>query len=123
LSLGWTSGTPNWSVVVARLKEKSLPEGTRLEVEPRGETLVLTVRGRSAHSGANIEGGRNALVALARLMEHELPPGGPDDLLAFARLAGRDLHGAALGLGPADPLWGTYDVNVATIQPATGKLT
>src|SRR5262249_15119943 len=31
LSLGWTSGTPNWSVVVARLKEKSLPEGTRLE--------------------------------------------------------------------------------------------
>src|SRR5262249_49478644 len=50
LSLQWNSGTPNWGPLVERLKAKSLPEGTRLEVEPRGDALIVTIRGRAAHS-------------------------------------------------------------------------
>jgi succinyl-diaminopimelate desuccinylase len=64
----------------------------------------------------NLEGGRNALVALARAMEGKLPAGGADDLLAFARLVGGDLYGAGLGITDSDPLWGRYAVNVATIK-------
>jgi succinyl-diaminopimelate desuccinylase len=64
----------------------------------------------------NIEGGRNALVALARAMENILPAGGANDLLAFARIAGQDLYGTGLGFRESDPLWGRYAVNVATIK-------
>jgi succinyl-diaminopimelate desuccinylase len=64
----------------------------------------------------NIEGGRNAITALARVLEGKLPSGGADDLLAFARLAGQDLHGTGLGITSNDPLWGRYAVNVATIK-------
>jgi predicted dipeptidase len=118
LVLTWTSGAPSFRPLIDRLKAKPLPAGTRLETQVQGETLTVTVRGRSAHSGVNIEGGRNALFALAHLMEQELAPGGIDDLLAFARMAGSDLHGAGLGLGPVDALWDAYDVNVATVKPA-----
>jgi len=82
-----------------------------------GTSLAITVMGKAAHGGVNLEGGRNALVALSKLLEGELPPGGADDLLAFARRAGGDLYGAGLGLPGADPLWGRYAVNVATIKP------
>jgi succinyl-diaminopimelate desuccinylase len=64
----------------------------------------------------NIRGGRNALVALARALEGKLPPGGVDDLLAFARVAGQDIHGTGLGITSNDPIWGRYDVNVATVK-------
>ncbi len=46
-----------------------------------------------------------------------MPPGGAQDLLAVARLAGRDLYGTGLGLNRRDPLWGRYAVNVATLKP------
>jgi hypothetical protein len=79
--------------------------------------------GKSAHGGVNIEGGRNALVALARATEGLLPASGENDLLAFARLAGKDLHGTGLGLTENDPIWGRYLVNVATVKPrADGRL-
>lgn len=110
----------DWTPLVGRLGAKPLAEGIRLQLQPQGDTLTVTTLGRSAHAGMNLEGGRNALVALARLMEGELPASGAADLLAFARLAGQDLHGASLGLSGADPLWGRYDVNVATIKPAEG---
>jgi succinyl-diaminopimelate desuccinylase len=111
-------GTPvDWPAFEASLKAFALPEGTRLATLAQGETIRIVVYGKSAHAGVNLKGGRNALVALARLMEGRLPNGGANDLLSFARLAGQDLYGTALGITDNDPLWGRYAVNVATIKP------
>jgi len=106
-----------------RLERAALDPGcqARFDLAPTlgtaGATLTIAVTGKAAHGGVNLEGGRNALVALAKLMAGELPPGGPDDLLAFARQAGKDLYGSGLGLTTKDPLWGRCAVNVATIKP------
>jgi succinyl-diaminopimelate desuccinylase len=75
----------------------------------------VVVHGKAAHGGVNLEGGRNALVGLARLMEGRLPVGGADDLLAFTRLMGQDLYGKALGL-PRDPVFGPMTVNPALLK-------
>lgn len=93
------------------------PPGTRIETVRDGDRLRIVAHGRSAHSGVNIEGGRNALVALARTMEGKLPRGGARDLLDLARVAGTDLRGTGLGIAQPDPLWGGNDVSVATILP------
>jgi succinyl-diaminopimelate desuccinylase len=128
LVLRGRAGPMGWDDLEARLKARKTPPGTRLQVLRAGEELEVIVRGRAAHSGVNLEGGRNALVALARAVEGELPTGSVDDLLAFARLAGQDLHGVSLGL-PQDQ-WGGFSVNVATLSTQTslaprenGKLT
>ena len=118
LLLRWRAGEADWKQLVARLVGKTPPAGIRLEIAPRGHELEVLVYGRAAHSGVNLQGGRNALVALARIVEGELPAGGADDLLAFARLAGQDLRGVSLGL-PQDR-WGGYAVNVATLGTQTG---
>ena len=99
----------------AALPARAPDAGTRAELKDG----ALVVHGRSAHSGVNIEGGRNALVSLARLADGLLPPSGARDLLAFARLAGQDLTGTGLGLTGSDPLWGRFAVNVATIKDGT----
>lgn len=126
LTLQWIRGLPSWGSLIARLSARPLPEGTRLEfVQALGDDARLTVvaHGKSAHGGVNLEGGRNALVALARATEGLLPVSGENDLLAFARLAGQDLHGTGLGLTDDDPIWGRYLVNVATLKPrGDGKL-
>lgn len=126
LTLRWVRGLPSWGSLIARLGEKPLPEGTLLEfMHPLGDDAHLSVvaHGKSAHGGVNIRGGRNALVALARATEGLLPASGESDLLAFARLAGRDLFGTGLGLTESDPIWGRYLVNVATVKPKDdGKL-
>jgi predicted dipeptidase len=119
LTLQWIRGLPSWDSLIERLRARPLPEGTRLEfVRALGDDAHLTIvaHGKSSHGGVNIEGGRNALVALARATEGLLPASGENDLLAFARLAGRDLHGTGLGLTESDPLWGRYLVNVATVK-------
>jgi succinyl-diaminopimelate desuccinylase len=54
---------------------------------------------------------------LARATAGLLPASGENDLLAFARLAGQDLHGTGLGLTENDPILGRYLVNVATVKP------
>ncbi|WP_243323443.1 Sapep family Mn(2+)-dependent dipeptidase [Geothrix sp. SG200] len=104
-----------------RLERRPLDPGCRvvfnLAPEGAGAALTITIQGKAAHGGINLEGGRNALVALARLLDGELPPGGADDLLAFARQAGRDLYGTGLGLTESGPLWGRCAVNVATLKP------
>jgi succinyl-diaminopimelate desuccinylase len=64
----------------------------------------------------NLEGGRNALVFLARALQRRVQPSGALDLLEFAAVAGSDLHGAGLGITQHDPLWGQYGVNVATMK-------
>lgn len=114
----WTrDGAADWPPVIAALRKFKMPEGTRLVVEPDGDQLRVVAYGKSAHSGVNLSGGRNALVALAKALEGKLPSGGADDLLAFARLAGQDLHGTGLGITDDDPIWGRYGVNVATVKP------
>ena len=109
--VSWPSGTlPMQSPTGTQ--PRAADEGTRAALE--GGALV--VRGKSAHAGVNIEGGRNALVSLARLVDSALPPSGARDLLAFARLAGTDIYGSGLGLTADDPLWGRFAVNVATVK-------
>jgi len=128
LVLRWRAGDPGWDDLATRLQARTPPRGTRIQILRAGAELEIIVRGHAAHAGVNLEGGRNALVALAGVVEGELPSGSVDDLLAFARLAGQDLHGASLGL-PQDQ-WGGFSVNVATLSTQTslaprenGKLT
>jgi len=99
---------------------KRRPAGIRVEATPAGDRLTLIARGKSAHGGVNLEGGVNALVALAGLVQGELPAGGANDLLAAARQAGKDLYGGGLGIQRNDPLWGRQLVNVATLKPVQG---
>lgn len=117
LKLEWIGEHPNWEPLLAKIRKVKLPEGTRIVTDPAGPTLHIVAYGKSAHSGVNLAGGRNALVALARAVEGLVPAGGGRDLLDFARLAGKDLTGTGLGITDRDPLWGTYGVNVATIKP------
>jgi len=94
------------------------PDGTTCAAAGTPDAVTVTVGGRAAHSGMNLEGGRNALVLLANALDSKLRPSGAADLLAFAAFAGGDLHGATLGLAGEDPLWGRYGVNVAMVAPA-----
>lgn len=114
----WTDGTSNLTAIAEEWRKAKVPEGTRLVVDGgEGGQLRVIAYGKSAHSGVNLAGGRNAIVALARALEGKLPSSGADDLLAFARLAGQDLHGTGLGITDDDPLWGRYAVNVGTVKP------
>jgi len=118
--LHWSQeGIASWDAIIQSLQAFTMPEGTRLVVAVSASDpgdLRVVAYGHSAHAGVNLEGGRNALVALARALEGKLPRGGGDDLLTFARLAGSDIHGSGLGFTETDPLWGSYGVNVATIK-------
>lgn len=117
IDLRWTAGAANWQSLIDALASFRMPEGTRLVTQANGETIRIVAYGHSSHAGMNLEGGRNALVGLARAMEGKLAAGGADDLLAFARIAGADLYGTGLGITDSDPLWGRYAVNIATIKP------
>lgn len=109
---------------VETLARKPPPEGIRFEADAADDRAALIVRGKAAHAGVNLAGGRNALVALARLVGDDLPPGATSHLLAFARKAGEDVVGTGLDLLEDTPLWGRYAVNVATLGPnARGVLT
>jgi succinyl-diaminopimelate desuccinylase len=118
VTLRWKEGDPDWAPLQDQLLDSRMPPGTRLMAGAQKDVLQITVYGKSAHAGVNLEGGRNALVALANAVEGKLPRGGPADLLAFARMAGQDLYGTGLGIADRDPLWGRYAVNVATIKRA-----
>jgi predicted dipeptidase len=118
LVLQWGKGEPDWQPLVDRIRAVATPAGTRVDATEISDTntLVIGAFGKSAHAGVNLEGGRNALIALAIALKGELPTGGANDLLTFVRLAGADLHGGGLGILDDDPLWGPYSVNVATIK-------
>jgi succinyl-diaminopimelate desuccinylase len=119
VKLYWKGESLNWDPTIEELARIELPEARRLAVAPEAnatEILRVVAYGKSAHAGVNLSGGKNALVILANALEGKLPAGGADDLLAFVRLAGRDLHGTGLGLTDSDPVWGRYGVNVATIK-------
>ncbi|HEY0159040.1 MAG TPA: Sapep family Mn(2+)-dependent dipeptidase [Thermoanaerobaculia bacterium] len=110
-------GNTDWTALEAELRAVKLPEGRRLAMQATGDALRVVVYGTAAHAGVNITGGRNALVGLAHVLEGKLTSGGIDDLLAFVRLAGQDLHGTGLGITDNDPVWGRYAVNIATVKP------
>ena len=98
----------------------TITKGYGCQMKRDGANVILTTTGRAAHSGVNIEGGRNALVLMANVLSSKLAASGARDLLEFAAIAGRDLHGAGFGLPQSDPLWGRYNVNVATVKPGDG---
>jgi acetylornithine deacetylase/succinyl-diaminopimelate desuccinylase-like protein len=102
--------------LAAKLRARTPDAGTTLELQEANGQLVVLVHGRAAHSGVNLEGGRNAIVSLARLSDGLLPPSGATQLLEFARFAGEDLYGTSLGLAESDPLWGRTPVNVALVE-------
>ena len=118
LDLKWKSGAADWKPLMARLQAKPLPPGTHLQLSEEDGLLHIVTSGKAAHGGVNLEGGRNALMALATVLKDELPSGGADDLLAFARQAGSSLYGDGLGLKEDDPLWGRAAVNVAMAGPS-----
>jgi predicted dipeptidase len=102
----------------------TVPAGYRCEIKPEGDDVTVTVTGRAAHSGVNIEGGRNALVLLANVLRDKTVFSGAHDLLDFAAMAGKDVYGTGFGLTKTDPVWGRYAVNVATLKPSdNGGLT
>jgi predicted dipeptidase len=123
LTLRWRTGEPGWAALVARLRSRTPPPDTRLEVREDGRDLVLDMAGRSAHAGVNLQGGRNALVALAQVLGDDAPSGPLGELILFARQAGSDLRGAGLDLPAPDGLWHGYDVNVATVKVVEGRPT
>ena len=122
VKLRWAEGRPDWTKLAAALRAFKMPEGTRLVVAEQSDLLRVIAYGKSAHAGVNITGGRNALVALSRVVEGHLPSGGARDLLDFARLAGKDIYGTGLGIMDRDPIWGRYAVNVATVKPKEDDL-
>jgi predicted dipeptidase len=109
-------GVADWQPVIDAVKSAKLPPDTRIATQAIGTTLRIVAYGHSSHAGVNLEGGRNALVALARALDGRLSTGGANDLLAFVRTAGADIHGTGLGITDSDPLWGRYAVNIATIK-------
>ncbi|WP_428261519.1 Sapep family Mn(2+)-dependent dipeptidase [Haliangium sp.] len=115
-TLTWSAGTPDWTPLLLRLRARPQPEGITFEFVPAAVTLTVTAHGRAAHAGVNLAGGRNALVALAQALDGELPTGTPSCLLGFAKMAGQDTSGTGLDITDEDPVWGRYDVNVATIK-------
>ena len=118
VKLRWKEGTVlNWQPLIDAVTAAPRPPDTRIATKSDGEILRIVAYGHSAHAGVNLEGGRNALVALADALAGKLPRGGADDLLTFARTAGKDLYGTGLGITDRDPVWGRYAVNVATIKP------
>ncbi len=116
VTLRWKEGAADWEPVMKAIQAVALPEETRIVMKAEGDTLRVVAYGHSAHAGVNIEGGRNALMALAYAIEPLLPSGGAKDLFAFAKRAGDDIYGTGLGFTKSDPLWGRYAVNVATIK-------
>lgn len=118
VKLRWKEGaTPAWQPLMDTINAAPRPPDTRVVMQAQGDTLWIVAYGHSAHAGVNLEGGRNALVALARVLAGKLPSGGADDLLAFVRAAGIDIYGTGLGITDRNPLWGRYAVNIATIKP------
>lgn len=116
LTLRWRSGTPDWERWLRPVRAAKLPADTTLEVRGTGGERTVVVRGRAAHAGVGLSGGRNALVALAVAMHGRLPPCAASDLLEYVHAAGRDTAGRGLGLPPPDPLWGPVDTNFGVLK-------
>jgi succinyl-diaminopimelate desuccinylase len=116
--LEWRGPEQGLNSAVNALKKTAVPVDYKLSLERKASKVTVTAHGRAAHSGVNIEGGRNSLVFLGQALSDRLLRSQAADLLLFATESGKDIHGAGLGIAKEDPLWGRYDVNAATIKPA-----
>jgi succinyl-diaminopimelate desuccinylase len=110
------------SEAIRKLQQTKSADGIRYDVTSTARDINIVVHGHATHAGMNLAGGRNALVFLANMVHGITATSGAADLLEFARQAGSDLHGAGLNLSLKDPVWGTEDVNVATIKPDSDNL-
>jgi len=118
ITLRWSGpGTPEWAPVEGRIRKRQVPEGTKVSVEAAGDRLVVRATGKAAHGGVNSKEAATRFWPWPRPWMGICPRGGADDLLGFARMAGKDLNGTGLGLTEARPGWGGYSLNVATIKP------
>ena len=115
LTLRWREGEPQWAPLIKALGAREPRPDTRLTATPNGRELIVEMKGRAAHSGVNVEGGRNALVSLAHVASDVLPASGIRDMLRFTRALATDIRGAELGLPAPDGLWRGYDVTAATV--------
>ncbi|MCU1284008.1 MAG: hypothetical protein JWO13_358 [Acidobacteriales bacterium] len=120
--LQWRGPDQEFARALKTLISSAVPADYKLTIQQKANTVIVTSRGRAAHAGVNIEGGRNALVFLAQTLHGKLVPTEAADLLLFAEESGKDIYGSGLGLTANDPLWGHYAVNVATIRPDKDNL-
>ena len=96
------------------LFEPSLPDGTLVSWRKGGGNFTFVVRGRSAHSGREFDKGRNAIVALARMIDDiDRLNTDPDVTFNVGRVSG----GAALNVVP-DLAIGRVNVRVKTLDQA-----
>lgn len=114
--LRWQGPPEEAKAAFGALQSTVVPAGYRMALEGDPEHVTVTVGGRAAHAGVNIEGGRNAIVQLGHILQDRLLNSPAADLLRFASEAGADLYGDGLGLTRVDPIWGRYTVNVATFR-------
>jgi succinyl-diaminopimelate desuccinylase len=115
--LEWHGPAPELDSAVAAINNTKAPAPYKINAKRNGNSVTVTAYGHAAHAGVNIEGGRNALVFLAKALHGKLLPSQAADLLLFAEEVGNDIYGSGLGLTTSDPLWGHYAVNVATLKP------
>lgn len=94
------------------LFEPSLPDGTLVSWRKGSGNFTFVVRGRAAHSGREFEKGRNAVVAVARLMD-AIDQLNSDQEVTFN--VGRIRGGEALNVVP-DLAIGRVNVRVKTIE-------
>ena len=97
---------------VGLLFEPSLPDGTLVSWRKGSGNFDFVVRGRSAHSGREFEKGRNAIVALSRLLlDIDALNTDPEVTLN----AGKVVGGQALNMVP-DLAVGRVNVRVKTVE-------
>ena len=96
------------------LFEPSLPDGTLVSWRKGVGNFSFVLRGKSAHSGREFEKGRNAIVALAKLIEEVAAMNtDPEVTLNVGRVSG----GTALNMVP-DLAVGRVNVRVKTLEQA-----
>ncbi len=97
---------------VGLLFEPTLPDGTLISWRKGAGNFTFVSRGKSVHSGRDFKAGRNAVVAMARLLSdiHEL---NSDDDVSFN--VGRVSGGGALNIVP-DLAVGRVNVRVKTVD-------
>jgi len=98
------------------LFEPALPGGHMVSDRKGSGNFTFIVRGKSAHSGRDFAAGRNAITALARLLnEIDNLNGEPDVILNVGRISG----GGALNMVP-DLAVGRVNVRVKDLEEQNG---
>ena len=97
------------------LFEPSLPDGTLVSWRKGTGNMVFVVRGKAAHSGREFDKGRNAIIALARLLDKiDQLNTDPDITLNVGRVSG----GGALNIVP-DLAIGRVNIRIKSQEQAS----